>query len=397
MISALKLFCDVCFYLAFLTLTPFFSSAHALNAVIVLSTLVAGFLADRERRMPVRIILGLLPAVSLAFVSETAQLYFMIPLLIYLAYSVITDQMDISYDQYRYWYAIPAIVTLAMMFVIITSPSDMPLSLMFGALHLLSGVITLRIKRVGRNADPASKILNAMTVLVVVFSVTVIIGLVYGLLVHSGELLEMILLPIGFIIRQFIGIFVFMSKQIVRKPEEQIIENEPTAEDIYNEIFSNDTEQMSGETANEGGMFFVLLQRFVLIVLAVAALVLFVYLMVRVFRNFAGSKEDDVDYEKANGTETVNRKKKEKAASDRSNRQQIRNIYREFLFFVRKNGVSVNKTTTSEDILDSSPYGEDANAIRLRELYIRARYQQDSFVSNAEVSEARKCLELLTR
>ena len=206
----------------------------------------------------------------------------------------------------------------------------------------------------------------------------------------------MILLPIGFIIRQFIGIFVFMSKQIVRKPEEQIIENEPTAEDIYNEIFSNDTEQMSGETANEGGMFFVLLQRFVLIVLAVAALVLFVYLMVRVFRNFAGSKEDDVDYEKANGTETVNRKKKEKAASDRSNRQQIRNIYREFLFFVRKNGVSVNKTTTSEDILDSSPYGEDANAIRLRELYIRARYQQDSFVSNAEVSEARKCLELLT-
>ena len=279
MISALKLFCDVCFYLAFLTLTPFFSSAHALNAVIVLSTLVAGFLADRERRMPVRIILGLLPAVSLAFVSETAQLYFMIPLLIYLAYSVITDQMDISYDQYRYWYAIPAIVTLAMMFVIITSPSDMPLSLMFGALHLLSGVITLRIKRVGRNADPASKILNAMTVLVVVFSVTVIIGLVYGLLVHSGELLEMILLPIGFIIRQFIGIFVFMTKMIVRKPEEQIIENEPTAEDIYNEIFSNDTEQMSGETANEGGMFFVLLQRFVLIVLAVAALVLFVYLM----------------------------------------------------------------------------------------------------------------------
>ena len=98
MISALKLFCDACFYLAFLTLTPFFSSAHVLNAVIVLSTLIAGFLADRERRTPVRILLGLLPAVSLAFVSETAQLYFMIPLLIYLAYSIITDQMDISYD-----------------------------------------------------------------------------------------------------------------------------------------------------------------------------------------------------------------------------------------------------------------------------------------------------------
>ena len=57
MISALKLFCDVCFYLAFLTLTPFFSSAHALNAVIVISTLIAGFLADRERRMPIRILL----------------------------------------------------------------------------------------------------------------------------------------------------------------------------------------------------------------------------------------------------------------------------------------------------------------------------------------------------
>ena len=396
MISAIKLFCDACLYLAFLTLTPVFMESYLLIAVIPLVSALAGLLADKTRSTPIRIVLGLLPLVSLAFVSDIRQVYFLIPLMVYLAYSIITDQMNIAYDDYRYWFGIPAVVVLAMMFVIITSDTDRPLTLLFGALFLISGVITLRGKRLGSKADKTSKLIDAFSVLAVVFSTATIICLVYGILVNSEKLFETVMFPIGFIIKQLISLLVFFGKFIVIKPDEVDIKPEQTADDIYNEIFSNDTDQVINEITDKNDLWVVLLYRFILIVIAIAILVFFIYIILRMVRSFTG-KDEDVNYEKANGEESISRKKKEKTASDHSNRQKIRNIYREFLYYVKKNGIAVNKNTTSEDILDNSAYGEDPNAIRLRELYIRARYQQDCFVSSSEVEEARKCLELLTQ
>ena len=396
MISALKLFCDACLYLAFLTLTPYFMDSYLLIAVVPVVSALAGLLADRERRMPVRIILGLLPLVSLTFVSDITQVYFLIPLYVFVAYSIISDQMNIAYDDYRYWFGIPAVVVLAMMFVIITSDTDRPMALLFGALYLISGVITLRGKRLGSKADKASRRIDAFSVLAVVFSTATIICLIYGILINSEKLFETIMFPIGFIIKQLISLLVFLGKFVVRKPDE--IDNTPeqTADDIYNEIFSNDTDQVINEITDKNDLWVVLLYRFILIVIAIAILVFFISVILKAARSLSG-KDEDGEYVKGNGEEEIKRKKKEKTASDHSNRQKIRNIYREFLYHVKRNGIAVNKNTTSEDILDNSEFGDDPNAIRLRELYIRARYQQDCFVSADEVNEARTCLEMLTR
>ena len=396
MISALKLFCDACLYLAFLTLTPYFMDSYLLIAVVPVVSALAGLLADRERRMPVRIILGLLPLVSLTFVSDITQVYFLIPLYVFVAYSIISDQMNIAYDDYRYWFGIPAVVVLAMMFVIITSDTDRPMALLFGALYLISGVITLRGKRLGSKADKASKLIDAFSVLAVVFSTATIICLIYGILINSEKLFETIMFPIGFIIKQLISLLVFLGKFVVRKPDEINNTPEQTADDIYNEIFSNDTDQVINEITDKNDLWVVLLYRFILIVIAIAILVFFISVILKAARSLSG-KDEDGEYVKGNGEEEIKRKKKEKTASDHSNRQKIRNIYREFLYHVKRNGIAVNKNTTSEDILDNSEFGDDPNAIRLRELYIRARYQQDCFVSADEVNEARTCLEMLTR
>ena len=309
MISALKLFCDACLYLAFLTLTPYFMDSYLLIAVVPVVSALAGLLADRERRMPVRIILGLLPLVSLAFVRDITQVYFLIPLYVFVAYSIISDQMNIAYDDYRYWFGIPAVVVLAMMFVIITSDIDRPMALLFGALYLISGVITLRGKRLGSKADKASKLIDAFSVLAVVFSTATIICLIYGILINSEKLFETIMFPIGFIIKQLISLLVFLGKFVVRKPDE--IDNTPeqTVDDIYNEIFSNDTDQVINEITDKNDLWVVLLYRFILIVIAIAILVFFISVILKAARSLSG-KDEDGEYVKGNGEEEIKRKKK---------------------------------------------------------------------------------------
>ena len=72
---------------------------------------------------------------------------------------------------------------------------------------------------------------------------------------------------------------------------------------------------------------------------------------------------------------------------DYTNRQKIRLYFRTYM---AGRGIDFSKGSTSEDVASGDTRKE---ASRLREIYIRARYSVDSEISDAEVLEARNCLE----
>ena len=72
---------------------------------------------------------------------------------------------------------------------------------------------------------------------------------------------------------------------------------------------------------------------------------------------------------------------------DYTNRQKIRLYFRTYM---AGRGIDFSKGSTSEDVASGDTRIE---ASRLREIYIKARYSIDSEISDAEVLEARNCLE----
>lgn len=86
--------------------------------------------------------------------------------------------------------------------------------------------------------------------------------------------------------------------------------------------------------------------------------------------------------------------KRRKKAAPLTNNEKIRQIYRDYLRFIRTYGIEVKKYTTSEDIMTKADAVADSmGAERLRELYILARYRDDRQLEDSEVEEAQAILE----
>lgn len=85
--------------------------------------------------------------------------------------------------------------------------------------------------------------------------------------------------------------------------------------------------------------------------------------------------------------------KKRNPVSRMSNRNKVRQAYREFLRGEKIRGVRITKQHTTEDILHRASEGTDReNAAALREVYLRARYDEKHEVNRAQVSAARDAL-----
>jgi hypothetical protein len=104
-------------------------------------------------------------------------------------------------------------------------------------------------------------------------------------------------------------------------------------------------------------------------------------------RSYDQHYEDAVMEKEAFGKKKRRKRRKE----ERTNNYKIREIYREYLAYIRKNGVSISGQATSEEILEASNRLVDSSeAAGLRALYIRARYNDEKQLSSEEVSQAKQ-------
>ena len=109
-------------------------------------------------------------------------------------------------------------------------------------------------------------------------------------------------------------------------------------------------------------------------------------------KNGAALEMEDGEAEESTSFFGFKRKKKKPHAE--TNNAKIRQIYKEYLFFVKTFGVKIVNQTTSEDVaIASDEIIETGKTDELRQLYIRARYNDENQLSDEEVLRAQLLFE----
>ena len=120
---------------------------------------------------------------------------------------------------------------------------------------------------------------------------------------------------------------------------------------------------------------------------------LIVYLLVQLFKKTVYKKSEESSNKTIESRTSITPMKKAARKQRSHKNNQIREIYRKFLKHCRKAGIGVTPTTTSLDIetLANKKFGMPQSR-ELRELYIKARYDDGAVVSKGEVSRAKEIL-----
>lgn len=122
------------------------------------------------------------------------------------------------------------------------------------------------------------------------------------------------------------------------------------------------------------------------IILVVAFAILAAFLLLRAF----GRKSVSVSTEETVGQIDIPDRNKD---TRRTNRGKVRHYYREYLRHGQKRGLTVRKYDTSGDILEKTPADTDREAAAaLRQIYLRARYDETGEVTAEQAEEARALL-----
>ena len=131
---------------------------------------------------------------------------------------------------------------------------------------------------------------------------------------------------------------------------------------------------------------------FVMFVLAIFAIIFItIYRIAQAVR--VNGHVEDPDYEEVEMEKSSFGRfgKKSRRKYARTNNERVRDIFREYLLFIQRQGVIISDQTTSEEALIASKElfdTEEADA--LRALYIRARYNDDLQLTNEEVRRAKE-------
>ena len=115
-------------------------------------------------------------------------------------------------------------------------------------------------------------------------------------------------------------------------------------------------------------------------------------------RNQVLKEGDEVFYEETEAAPAQRMGRRKRNAPVLGSARQLRRIYQTYLEYVNTQGMSIGKADTSKDVLERSKQTRDLpEAVRLRELYIAARYGDPDAVTRDQVDEAQRCLETILK
>ena len=399
LIHALEAVCDLLPYFALAAIFPSYAGAFLPVGAVLLLTALSSLLLQKQRNIPIRILCGLLPALGLLAACSSAEALFTVPALLIWFVIAVSGKNTVHYEDYKFWFGVPALLTLVLLLVSLSrSMSDLSvsgLSVLCAAAYPVCGVVVLRRKRMGPGVGAGARLMNVAELFGAALIGILACALLWGLLSVSGKILEILLLPLGMLIGAVPRLLAWLAQLFNRIPASEELQTtqpltEPGSQVFVPEEAIESTEAQDYAWAETAGRVFVcvlLLALFVLI--AVLA-----YKAVKKLR--AGGSKENRQYAAASHEKSASgpkRKKKKKAAVE-SNRQKIRAIYREYLAYIRLNGVAVVRHTTSEEALSASKQlGESDAAGELRLLYIRARYNDTEPPGDEDVRRAKELWE----
>ena len=395
MIAALKILADVCFYFMFVSAFKVFRYDVLPLAVMAGLVFIAVFIAAEKPYSVVGKAGLLLPLLSFGLVSSFGQAALLVPVIVYMAVMVLNNAMKIPYYSQRDIFLCQIAICLIFCFTWITYTSAnnvaVILPLIFAGLFLLIGEYVLLSIRGGKGLDLKGKVVNLGMVIAVAVTASLAMGGFYFVLKHSENLFELIMMPFVFILHGIIYIIVFFC-QFIPKPTDVAPSEEPisqTVEEIYEFILEPENTEIPYENlAITPAMAMVL--KIIALIITCLLIGFVVYKLSFLFKN---QKIDEKEYSESNEIERFGFGKRKKKEPVLSNSQKVRKIYREYLYYLRSKGIEISQYLTSLDVLNLSD-DQDLDA-RLREIYLKARYHQEYKVTDEDVENARKYLDLI--
>ncbi len=398
LVNALKTACDFLLFLSFAAILKPYSNAWVLIGIVTSLAFISSVMLQKTNGdMPLRIICGLFPAVGLLAADNLSQTLITIPVLVFYITLTIEGRTEIHYEDYKYWFGIPAVPVIVLFAITLSEWPVRPTATVCAGLYLLFGVLVLRRKRIGNGAGKKLRVVNAVE-LTTIAAVGMLSGaFVYTALPYGKKFFEVLLLPIAFLFHLPVYLVGLLGELVTKVQEEEPIPQREGESGIKSD-FSQYQEVLKETGTDTGYAWADEIAKWLLIILALVIAIYILYSFGKVFQGFlAGKDTDEKEIEETSEQPRRllrNRKKRGKKESLLTNNEKIRQYYKEYLFLVKNFGVTVAEQTTSEEVMTQSAglaaydQGEE-----LRALYIRARYRDAEQLSDAEVTTAKALLD----
>ncbi len=401
--AALRITGEICFYYSILSLFPAFERWQLPMAGFTLACLVVGLIAVGLQSMPLRLVLSLLPGVCFFFAE--LHLLLILPALawVYFVLYLSFGRFGVALYDYRTlfrWMLIISAFVLAGQAVnsmLFGGAVVSYVSLAYLAMFILLCVVAMRGMQMGASMDGRWHAANALTVGGVLLASVGVSVLLYLLYKHSIPVVVFLFTPIRRFLAWLFGLF-----RVGAAPEaphavapvetEPIILTEEMPYSTETELHAVDRFETTGldlitEKALSIGAF--------LIVAFLAFIVL--WLIVKLVRRGKVMAEEAVEYEETEGFTPERRGRKARQEKVFGPAQNVRKIYREYLDYLRENGLQRSVSDTSAEILEESERISSSSAAdekALRRVYLKARYSAET-VTDEDVAAARASLEAI--
>lgn len=401
-LMCLKLFGDLCLYFSVVGAFPslFFHSFSLLWPAVLcgVGTGMAAFASERGKDR-LRFLGLLLPASAFLLCGSWMDLLILLPAVIYTGAVIIRGSLALEYYGQRQFF-LRSLVAWAIFFVVIcllqhfesmtlvvprALTFDYGTALVYGLLYGGAQVVLLLRLRMGEEEAQAGKLHGAQMAGVLTATGGFLLAAVglERLLLERGTSLLGQLVKVGWtlfsLLTELIGLL-FKGEQ--KELEELLEERQPTDPTFATNPFP--TGEGTAPVVEESKEIAFPWWLAVFILLALLAVLLY---MLKTFHTACGGGHTE---EKIQALSPQDREEKEVR---RTNREKVRRSYRAFLKAEKRKGLKLRTDQTSEDILHSLGENTDRQAAaQLRQVYLRARYDEQHPVTQEQVKEARSAM-----
>lgn len=397
----LRIFSDCCIFFALLgccpSLLPYSYPLLAAALIYGASAALASFLYDKGKKMLSRVCV-ILPFLSLLLAGNAHEMLILAMPMLYTAFVIFQGQMYLEYFSYRKFF-IRSLIILGAIWaamsigVYIEDPKGIyekviftEVILQYTLVHFLCGIVLQRQLRLGaqtRAKGEAGQLLGmagSVGVMAAGFFLTESV-VRNGVLDFVRSIVSVLTMPF----QVLLGFLVYLMENVKQmKNSKEYQEAWENSEYEYVGGYTDYQEMMSEllEEAPEQGH-----SPWIMVLAALAAVVVLA-LMVIAFVKILSPRSGPMIVSEVRGGD-----KKKSKVSRLSNRGKVRYAYREFLHYERQNGFLLKPHYTTADILRkvATPANETP-ATQLREVYLRARYDEEREVTREQVDAARDAL-----
>lgn len=395
--AALRIAGDICFYFSVLSLFLVFQPWAIPMACFALACLLVGLVAVGLQSLPLRLVLSLLPGVCFAFTKLSTLLILPGLAWLYFILYVTIGRFGIAIYDYRSayrWMLLISAFVIAVHSISFTlfNGAALPLeSLGYLAAFMLLGVVAMRGMQMNAKMDLRWHTANVIAVACSLLLAVGVSLLLYQLFVHSRPLVLLLVSPLRRALRWLFSLFRFdaTAEAPIHTPAPTAITNTLPTGSMFvatDETFSKDEPEIHQDTRFTDQALTVGAFLIICVLLFVA-----VWLIVKLARRGKALAAERAEFEQTEAYTPDRKRRKAKPEVVHGRAQTVRKIYRDYLDYLRENGLQRTASDTSEEILTESERMSGASMPEeetLRRVYLKARYGAAT-VTEDDVAAAR--------